>query len=104
MTTVLRVILKALISMNPAVRGVLALTTVLLAVNTYINNLWAALFIKIDTLVAISINYAYDISPMSLVNSVFPLDTMLSYISLYLAARVLLVGIRTIKSFIPGLT
>ena len=101
MKTIITALYNLIAGMNPAVRAILAGGSLLLALNSYVNSLWAGLFSRVDQLVKPSISFAGDISPLALANYVFPLDTTLSLISAYGVLTVLCASIRIVKSFIP---
>lgn len=93
-------ILSLLASMSPTLKKVLGASLLFIGFFTYFNNMWANLFARIDALV-VPASIAADFTPLSLVNYVFPLDTVCSYISAYLTFRLACVGIRVVKSMIP---
>jgi len=97
----IRAILTLFVSMSPGLRAMLGVCSLVLALNTYTQTLWANVFSRVDAMAAFTIGYSYDISPLSLVNYVFPLDTMFTFITAYCAARLVLVVVRIIKAWIP---
>ena len=100
MRTLLTAIYALMSSASPFFRYGLGMLTVALAVLQYFNGLWAALFAKTDTMVAGTAGTA-DFSALGLINYVFPLDTVCTFISAYAGVRLLCATIRIIKSFIP---
>lgn len=102
MKQVLNFIFNAIGSMSPAVRAVLGIGSVALAINAYANQLWAELFLKVDTLAAGTFGEV-NLSPCAFINYVFPLDTACTLLSAYAALVAICATIRIIKSFIPSI-
>lgn len=65
------------------------------------NELWASLFARIDALIMPAVGASANFAPLSLVNYVFPLDTVLQLIVAYAGLRAACAVIRIIKSFVP---
>ncbi|MBK8583394.1 MAG: hypothetical protein IPL86_16760 [Flavobacteriales bacterium] len=63
--------------------------------------LWSQLFARIDSLVVPAMGGAVNFAPLSLVNYLFPLDTICELLVIYGGLRIVCAGIRVIKSFIP---
>jgi len=103
MNTLLTAIYNLLASMHPAVKAVLFLGSVLLAINSYIETLWAELFTKVDTIAAGTFTSA-DFSALGLVNYVFPLDTVCTFLTAYMGLTLVCAAIRIIKSFVPTIS
>lgn len=89
-------------SMNPAVKSVLAVGTVALGVNSYMQTLWTELFQKVDGIAASSFGNA-DFSPCGFINYCFPLDTLCTFLSAYCVLTVVCAAVRIVKSFIPSI-
>lgn len=103
MKTILTAIYNLFAGMSPAVRVFLGIGSIAIAVNHYVNSLWMDLFGRIDAMAASSTGMA-DFSPLGLVNYVFPLDTMLSFVIAYGTLRTVCASIRIVKSFIPTIS
>ena len=101
MKTLLTVIYNLIAEMNPAVKVVIGGFSVFLAVNTYINALWAELFAKLDNVVGASTGGTSDFSPLGMINYVFPLDSVLTFLIALMAMKATCGIVRIIKSFIP---
>lgn len=99
-STVLGRLFDLLKSSSPTLSLVFSLGTLGLAVFTFVNQMWATLFAKIDGLVAPAMGNA-DFSGLGMINYIFPLDTVCTYISAFMLLRVTCAVIRIIKSFIP---
>lgn len=65
------------------------------------SELWAQLFARIDALIMPALGGTANFAPLSLVNYVFPLDTVLELVIAYAGLRVACTIIRIIKSFVP---
>jgi len=101
MKTTITAIYNLFASMHPAVRGVLGIAVLLLAINQYLNEQWASLFAKVDSIVAPSLAGTADFSPLGLINYVFPLDSCLTFMSAFAVLRGATAVVRIVKSFIP---
>lgn len=103
MKTLLTAIYNMLFTLSPAVKAVIAGFSILLAINSYVNELWADIFSRVDAMAAASFS-SVDFAPLALVNYIFPLDTVLSFIVAYSSLRLVCATIRIIKSFIPTIS
>jgi len=92
-------------SLNPSIRSLLMLGSVVLALWDWVNDLWSYLFYKIDSLVMPAMqSVGVDVSPLGLLNYVLPIDTLFTMITAYAALRATGVLIRIVKSFIPTIS
>jgi len=100
MKTILTAIYNAFYSLNPAVKVFLGIGSMLLAFLNFINELWADLFGRLDSLTHGAFGVA-NFAPLGLVNYIFPLDTVLTFIVSYATLRGVCASIRIVKSFVP---
>ena len=101
MLTILVKIYEWMGKYNPMVATILTGIGVGMAVWNFFKSLWVELFARGDALAVASMPSGVDFSPLGLANYVFPLDTLCSYIVTLGALKVVCVGIRVIKSFVP---
>lgn len=103
----MKVLLSALYnlckSMSPVTRAALGAGTVFLSLNSYFNELWSALFSKIDAIVVPPMGGNPGVQALGFVNYCFPLDTLCTYLAAYMTLRSAMVAIRIIKSFVPSI-
>ncbi|WED65873.1 hypothetical protein PXH66_08210 [Synoicihabitans lomoniglobus] len=104
MLNVLYQIVRFFTETTPVLKAVLVLGTIALTISGWVNSLWESLFQRIDALVAPATAGTFDVSPLSLINYLFPLDTVLSMIVTYAGLRLTCSVIRAIKSFIPTIS
>jgi hypothetical protein len=97
---ILTLILNLFESLSNPVKMAAGLFTLALAAFDYVNDMWAELFTRVDAMAAPSVGAA-DFTGLGMVNYIFPLDTVCTYISAYAVLRLACGGVRIIKSFIP---
>lgn len=100
MKTLLTAIYNLLASSNPVLYSALGVFTLILTLNSYVNEMWSSAFAKIDTL-SVNVSSSVNFSPLGLIDYCFPLSEMLTLMVTYGGIRVLCAGIRIIKSWIP---
>lgn len=103
MKTVISAIYNMVASMSPGFRVFMGVGSVALAINNYINELWAELFARVDAM-AVGATGMADFSPLGMVNYIFPLDTVLTFLTAYATLRAACAAIRVVKSFIPTIS
>ena len=101
MKTLLTALYNMIATLHPAVKFVVGASSILLAFNSYMNAMWAKVFVKVDAMAAVAVGASADFSPLGFINYVVPLDTILNFLAGYATLRLVCAGIRMIKSFIP---
>ena len=101
MVTLLAKLFTWIGTFGPVVRIILAVSTVGLTLYSFLSAVWVNLFAEIDSLVLPSMPTGVDFSPLGLLNYVFPVDTLCTYVTALLALKLACTGIRIVKSFIP---
>lgn len=103
MKTLLTAIYNLIATLSPGVRLGIGIASIALAVNSYVNALWADLFAKVDAIAAGSMGAA-NFSGLGLLNYIFPVDTLLSFVTGYATLRIACASVRIVKSFIPTIS
>jgi hypothetical protein len=98
--SILNQILTLIASSNPTIAALLAVCTVGISIFEMFDELWTALFARLDTVI-LEAAPTLGLSPFGIINGMFPLDTTLTYLGAYLTLYLVCTGIRTIKSFMP---
>lgn len=89
-------------SLSPTVRLLFLVGSGALAFFNWLNAIWAALFSRIDAAASPAmLSLGVDVQPLSFLNYVVPLDTLLTLLTAYFAFKGVSALIRIIKSFVP---
>lgn len=91
-------------TLGPVLKCLIAAGAFLLAFGSFFVSMWSKVIAGLDALIVPAVDGSADFSPLGLVNYVFPLDTLLTMLSAYMALKVACAGLRVVKSFVPTIS
>lgn len=91
------------LSLNPGIAACVAAMASIVAAFTWLNQQWLLLIAKLDTLIQASFAGTISFEPIALVNTLMPLQELLSYLAAWFVILTVCSVIRIIKSFIPAI-
>lgn len=103
MKSILTAIFAFFSSLNPVFTAVSTGLVCLITAFQWLNDEWAVMVARIDTLAHASFAGTLDISPCALIDTFLPLHEGLTFFSAFLGVLGVATGIRIVKSFIPTL-